>query len=343
MTWTTKTIGLGACLAVLLSSAAPMATWAAPPRLLTADGHSDLNGVWSNASITQLNRPANTPLVLTAEQAKTMAATSGNVKRSQADAKPSNLDPTLAPDRNTEQGYNAGWLDPGMSMGRVKDEYRTSWIVSPADGQLPLTDKGRAQAKVGPARSRAAPAGPEAMAPNDRCLIGSRGSGGPGMLNNLYNNTYQIAQTPDAIAIEVEMVHDVRIIPLFASKALAQAGHRPAVMHPWLGDSVGWWEGAVLVVETTNVNPEQGENGPIFLSPQGLVTERFQRWSTGQIFYSFEVSDPLYYTGPWKAEMGLTAIPGQLYEYACHEGNYAMEGMLAGARAEEKLRAAKAP
>ncbi len=175
--------------------------------------------------------------------------------------------------------------------------------------------------------------------PWDRCLISSRGTGGPGMLNNLYNSNYQIVQTPGAVAIVVEMVHDVRTIPLFPGKAAAQGGHGPAALHPWLGDSVGWWEGDALVVETVNVHPEQG-TGPIYLSPQGRVTERFTRVSADQIFYEFAVEDPAYYSRPWRAEMSLTARKDQIYEFACHEGNYAMSGILAGAR---RRRSAKAP
>jgi hypothetical protein len=135
------------------------------------------------------------------------------------------------------------------------------------------------------------------------------------------------------VIIVVEMVHDARIIPIAASKA--EAKHRPAAIKPWLGDSVGWWEGDTLVVENTHVNPEQGGYGPILLSDAGVVTERFRRASADQIFYAFEVSDPVYYTQAWKAEMSLNAMKGQVYEYACHEGNYAMTGILAGARSDE--------
>ena len=102
-----------------------------------------------------------------------------------------------------------------------------------------------------------------------------------------------------------------------------------------MGDSVAWWEGDALVVETLNVNPQQGRFGPIFLSPQGRVTERLTRASAGEIAYEFRVEDPVHYTRPWKAEMTLSALDGQIYEYACHEGNYAMTGILAGARAKE--------
>jgi hypothetical protein len=130
-------------------------------------------------------------------------------------------------------------------------------------------------------------------------------------------------------------VHDARTIPIFRSKAAAQAGHGPAALARWLGDSTGWWEGDDLVVETVNVNPEQGRAGPIFLSPQGKVTERFTRASDGQIFYAFTVDDPVYYSRPWRAEMSLNAIKGQVYEYACHEGNYALPGILSGVRQAE--------
>jgi hypothetical protein len=326
-------------IAVALMLASPAAARDAVPRAL--DGHPDLSGTWSNASITQLNRPPGvSKLVLTEAEALAMAKASGNVRRAEADARPTNVNAGAPTDGNTEAGYNAFWLDPGMTLARVNGEYRTSWIVEPANGQIPLTERGRAQSRLGPARQRAAPNGPEDLAPNDRCIIGSRGSGGPGMLNNLYNNSYQIVQTAGAVAIDIEMVHDVRTIPIFATKAAAQAGHRPAALKLWLGDSVGWWEGETLVVETTHVNPEQGGYGPILLSDAGVVTERFRRVSGDQIFYAFEVSDPVYYTQVWRAEMSLNAMKGQVYEYACHEGNYAMEGMLAGARSDEAKAAA---
>ena len=121
-----------------------------------------------------------------------------------------------------------------------------------------------------------------------------------------------------------------------ADKAAGQAGHGPAALHPWLGDSVGWWDGDTLEVETVNVNPEQGRTGPIYLSPAGRVTERFTRISQDQIFYEFQVEDPAYYSRPWRAEMSLNAGKDQIYEFACHEGNYAMSGILGGARAAER-------
>ena len=305
--------------------------------LCNASRAADLTGIWSNASVTQLQRPAGLPLNLTETQERAFAKANPFVRAVALNGQPT--DPAEGAPKKDDVASapgNAFWLEPGTSAGRVKGEYRSSWIVEPADGRLPLTEAGRARAREAPAiTNRQDPAGPEDLAPNDRCLIASRGSGGPGMLNNIYNSNYQIVQTPGAVVIVVEMIHDARIIPILPDKTTAQAGHRPAALAPWLGDSVGWWEGDTLVIETVNVNPQQGRFGPIFLSPQGRVTERLRRASPREIAYAFQVEDAVNYTQPWRAEMTLNALDGQMYEYACHEGNYAMSGILAGARAAE--------
>ncbi|HEY2749874.1 hypothetical protein, partial [Phenylobacterium sp.] len=256
------------------------------------------------------------------------------------DAAPTNAEEG-APAPGDPGGYNTFWLDPGRNLAQVKGEYRTSWIVDPADGQLPLSPEGRALVAKANAHARAAdtPANPENLEPWDRCLISSRGSGGPGMLNNIYNSNLQIVQTPGAVAIEIEMIHDTRAIPVFRDKATAQAAHGPAALQPWLGDATAWWEGDALVIETVNVNTEQGRAGPIYLTPKGRVTERLTRVSPSQILYEFKVEDPAYYTRPWRAEMSLTASKDPLYEYACHEGNYALVDILKGTRAGEAAKA----
>jgi hypothetical protein len=314
------------------------ASWAAEPAPRALDGHGDLGGVWSNASATQLQRPSGLPLKLTEAQARAFADANPMVRAFTGRGEPTN--PGDGPPREDDVAStpgNAFWLDPGTSAGRVRGEYRSSWIVEPADGRLPLTEAGLLRAREAPAiTNRQDPSGPEDLAPNDRCLIASRGSGGPGMLNNIYNSNSQIVQTPAAVVIVVEMIHDARIIPIFPGRAAAQAGHQPAALASWLGDSVGWWDGDTLVVETMNVGLEQGRFGPIFLSPQGRVTERLTRTSAHEIDYGFQVEDPVYYTQPWRAEMTLNALKKAIYEYACHEGNYALPNVLAGARASER-------
>ncbi len=308
-----------------------------PPR--NAQGRPDLSGVWSNASLTWLERPATLKgLTLTQAEADALAAANPMKKAVELDARP--VDPNAGPPPAvTEVGaaHSLVYLDGGETFARVQGQYRTSWIVEPADGRLPLTALGRQRsAAAATMRGRMDPEGPEQLAPNDRCLIGSRGSGGPGMLNNIYNSNYRFLLTHDALVVIVEMGFGVRTIPILKDKAAAQAAHGPAVVHPWMGDSTAWWEGDTLVVETVNVHPQQGEFGPIFLSPAGRVTERLSRASASEVAYQFTVEDPVHYTQTWKAEMKLTALPGDIYEYACHEGNYAMTGILGGARTKDK-------
>ena len=306
-----------------------------PPR--TADGHPDFTGVWSNASVTNLTRPPGVAkLVVNRAEAEALVKANPFQRLIDAENGPSNLKDNLLNDKNSDRGYNAFWVDPGDFLATVKGQYRTSWIVDPANGQMPLSPEGRKL--IGTERAERRKTlfyGPEALPLSERCLIGFSGAGGPGMLNTIYNNNYQIIQTAQSITIVVEMVHDARIIRVYKDKATAQASHRPAALDFWLGDSVGWWEGDTLIVEVTNVNPEQGTAGPIFLSDQGKVTERFTRVSPSRILYEFQVEDPVYYTQTWRVEESLNARKESIYEYACHEGNYAMEGILRGARNEE--------
>jgi hypothetical protein len=314
--------------------------WSPP---ITPDGVPDLQGVWSNASLTWLTRPPGLKtLVVSDAEAAALVRSNPILRRRSEEATPS------GPPRQESAavgvaGYNAFWLDAGDTLGKVNGEWRTSWIVDPPSGQLPFSEQGKAlvaKARIF-ANEADAPTDPEKLQPWDRCLIGSRGSGGPGMLNNIYNSNYQIVQTRDAVVIVVEMIHEPRIIPLFPGKAAAEAGHRPAAIQPWLGDSVGWWENGALVVETTRVNREQGRAGPLYLSPAGKVTERFSRVSPTEILYQFQVEDPTYYSQPWRAEMPLIAQKGRLFEYACHEGNYALPDILRGARAAEPAKTGK--
>ncbi|MDZ4760534.1 MAG: hypothetical protein SGJ21_05635 [Alphaproteobacteria bacterium] len=299
--------------------AQPAPGWTTPR---TPDGRPDLQGVWTNSSITLLERgDASLPLSLSPDQATRM-------ERSRAAQEAAANGPTN-PEEGAPQsggaigGYNAFWLDRGDRVGRVKGEARSSWIVEPANGRIPVSEEGRK--RIAAITAKRNEDGPEGMNPADRCLVGSRGSGGPPMLNNIYNNTYQIVQTPGNIMINVEMMHDARIVRV-------GEGHKPGPLQQWLGDSVGRWDGDTLVVETRNWKTDHASYEPVFLSGAGSVTERFTRTGPSEILYEFTVEDPTFYTQPWRGEMTFFPSSGPVYEFACHEGNYALKGILSGAR-----------
>jgi hypothetical protein len=159
------------------------------------------------------------------------------------------------------------------------------------------------------------------------------------MMGTLYNSSYQFIQTNDYLMIMVEMVHDVRIIPLFQNSEIARDSHRPSVLNQWLGDSVGWFEGETLIVETKHINQLQMSQSSIPISPDGKIIERFSRHSEDEIVYEFTVDDSNLYSQPWTSELSFYPLEGRIYEYACHEGNYSMPGILAGARRLEREQA----
>ncbi|HVY87929.1 MAG TPA: hypothetical protein VG942_03625 [Hyphomonadaceae bacterium] len=287
----------------------------------TPDGHPDLQGNWTNSSITLLERSdPSLPLVLDPQQASRLERQRANAVA--ADAAPTTTQ--VAPKAGQDPGgYNLFWIDRGVKVGVVKGQARSSWITHPANGRMPVSDDGRK--RIAAILAKRSEDGPEGMNPADRCLIGSRGSGGPPMLNNLYNNTYQIVQTPNAVMIDVEMMHDARIIRM-------DGAPKPAALTQWLGDSIGHWDGDTLVVVTRGWKRQHGDYEPVFLSEKATVTERFTRTAQDEITYEFTVDDPGFYTQPWKGEMAFTPANGPVYEYACHEGNYALEHILQGAR-----------
>lgn len=340
---------------VLIASALLLAASAAPGALAQQAPQGahprDLTGVWTNANKTPVSRPRNQPkLVVSAEEAKRIAdgAAIAGVAPSEAGLV-DKIDPNApAPAKGSAdfgtKGYNSFWLSTGDSLAKVKGEYRTSNIVDPPDGQIPHKDPAAVMKKAREGGivylTGVAPYnGPEEIGLAERCLIGFSGAAGPGMFTPIYNNNYQFVLTNDYFVIEAELVHDARIIPIYASAAEARAHHRPNAIKPWLGDSVAWWDGDSLTVESINLNPTQSEQGVIPLSPQGKVTEHFQRWADDEIFYSFTVEDPVRYSKPWTVENSFRP-QSRLYEYACHEGNYAMEGILSGARKLEREQAA---
>jgi len=315
--------------ALLLPSQNLLADYEAPRM---ADGKPSLQGTWSNTSITRLQRSGEyTALIIESEEIDDLTNNHPQVVRQNTDDGLSAENGLLdGKDLGSGRGYNAFWIDPGKEFGLVKGTRRSSWIVDPSNGRIPRNGK----ASPRNMRNRNEAAGPEARSLGERCLIGFGGTGGPPMLNTLYNNTYQIVQTPDHVLILVEMVHEARIIKLIDPSKNQQV--RQGEIERWLGNSVGWWDGDTLVVETKNWNSDQGKNGPIMISKQGKITERFTRYSEQQIFYEFTVDDSEYYTQPWRGEMSFNTVSDSVYEYACHEGNIGMVGILQGARREEQ-------
>ncbi|MCW8194628.1 hypothetical protein F6455_07495 [Proteobacteria bacterium 005FR1] len=314
------------------------------PGMTVAEQRPELTGIWTNVSATPLSRPAGVDrLVLTAQQADNVVKGLPvyGIPRDALEAEKSGVSEDEAPDAGSEdfgvRAYNAFWMDPGDSLALVKGEFRSSYIVEPDNGQIPRRPQ-TARDRQGPSRyltGVGSADGPEALPISERCLIGFGNTGGPGMLSVMYNNNYQIVQTDDHVMILVEMVHDARIIPTFGSEKQARANHRPDAIKPWLGDSVGWYEDGALMVETINLHPLQARSSSIPITENGRILERFERYSDSEIFYSFTVEDDALYTKPWTAELSFHATRGPIYEYACHEGNYAMENMLRGARLEE--------
>ncbi len=318
-------------------AAKPSATYKAPRN---AFGQPDLSGNWSNASLTPMMRPAafGARLVLTPEEVKKLeGAAALEVEEGNAPTDPNApaehkqaatvVRPEFAAAGGDTGGYNRGWLDPGSHVLRVRGEPRSSILTTP-NGQIPPRKAGApAPARFG--RSGAANAfdHPEARPLGERCIMSFGRSASPPMLpNGFYNNNYQILQTRDAVVINVEMIHDTRVVRL-------NAKHRTDGLRPYMGDSIGWWDGDTLVVETTNFPQSDAWMG----SWQNLkVTERFTRVSQNGIHYAFQVEDPDVWEKPWGGEYEFTPLNGVIYEYACHEGNYALPGILAGAREEEK-------
>jgi hypothetical protein len=296
-----------------------------PPRSL--EGRPDLQGVWSNASITTLQRASRYPK-LQLDPAEVAAATAAHpqVVRQRTDDDQDENTPRDGKDLQSGRGYNAFWIDPGIRFGLVKGTYRTSWIIDPADGQIPYTSAGRDYLAALAHRQESFD-GPETRPLAERCLsTGARV--GPPMINGLYNNNYEIVQTADHIVIRTEMVSHARIVRL-------RGGHVPAQLGQLFGDSIGRWEGNTLLVETTRFGRLQADT-TINLTRDGKVTERFTRISPTELLYEFTVEDPFFYSRPWRGELTFNATKDRVFEYACHEGNYALTGILAGGRQAEK-------
>ena len=292
---------------------APVRAWTTPR---TPDGHPDLQGVWTNATITPFERPAalSGKAVLSDSEAAALEeqAAEGRVDR--------------APLPGDPGAYNQFWFDRGT---KVVGTRRSSLVVDPPDGRVPpLTPAAQKHQQDAAASAREHPAdGPESRSLAERCILW--GTAGPPMVPGPYNNNYQIVQGPGYVSILVEMIHDARVIPTDGRP------HLPQTIRQWMGDPRGHWEGDTLLVETTNFTDKTRFRG----SDENLrVLEKFTRVDANTIDYQFTIDDSTAFTKPWSADIPMTRSDGALYEYACHEGNYAMTDILSGARAQEKRR-----
>ena len=308
-------------------SAAKQATAAdknwTPPR--TPDGRPDLQGVWDYRTIAPLERPPElgTKEFFTAEEAAKFESEEN--QRQNRDL----IDPEVGGLNYPPGGvipYNEFWYDRGNKLG----SRRTSLIVDPPDGRLPpWTSEGQKVAELRAARSRDDQLGhPHADSWEDRplqerCLIGL--NAGPPMTPGAYNNNVQLLQTPGYVVILNEMVHSARIVPM--------DGRPHGNIRQWKGDSRGHWEGDTLVVDTINFKRETNVAGT---SANTHLIERFTRTGPDTLAYEFTMDDPTMWTKPWKAVVPMLKSDEPIYEYACHEGNYAMRSILAGARAADK-------
>ena len=300
------------------------APWSAPR---TAGGQPDLQGIWTNATLTPLERPASMKdkAFLTEEE----EAAAIEKRTAENRAATDKMGPLAS------GSYNRAWYDDGT---RVLATRQTSLVVDPGDGRVPVKPSAEARRDDYAARNSDSY---EFMSPWDRCI--TRGIPGS-MFPAGYNNAYQIIQTPGYVTIHYEMIHDARIIPL-------DNRPRSARMQTWMGEPRGRWDGDTLVVETMNYHDKgwittsaaSGRIKGIPHSDQLHVIERFRRVSKDVINYSATITDPAMYARPWTIAFPLSADPDyRIYEYACHEGNYAIENILRGARALDKA-ATKSP
>ena len=300
-----------------------------PPR--QQNGKPDLQGVWSTASVTRLERPPGLPLVLSRAQADELEG--GNLFDQRSKTEANFVDPkTGAPEKGKPLppvgNYDVAYTDPGSTVASINGELRSSFIVFPVDGKVPaMTAEGKALRAAAPRRLGTGFDNPEERGLSERCLI--IGNAGPPLGQYLYNNNFQIVQTDDNFVLLSEMIHDVRIAKIGGK-------HQADDRAQWHGDSVARWDGDVMVVETTNINTTQRNTGGTFLSKNGKLTERFTRINDNQILYAFEVNDPTVYTQVWRGEMPLNRLKQAVYEYACHEGNYGLVNILSGGRENDR-------
>jgi hypothetical protein len=287
----------------------------------TSDGHPDLQGTWTNATLTPMARPKDfngKATISDAEAAKWEKAQADEVAA--GDGK-SDSDFHRRAGSGETGGYNALFIDRGSELARVDGQKRTSLIIDPPDGQMPaITPEARQRMAAG--RRLGGFDSVKDRALSERCLTSFGNSSGPVMLPVLYNNNYEIVQTADSVMILVEMIHDVRVIRM-------NAEHQPDSIRRWFGDSIGHWDGDTLVVDTINFASQVTFRG----SSKNLhVIERFRRVDDHTMLYRATVDDPTTFTKPFTVEYPFRSTNDKIFEYACHEGNYSIVDILGGAR-----------
>lgn len=283
-------------------------TGASVPR--TENGHPDMHGIWSSRWLTPVERPAGVDKLIL-DDAEAEALKANILKRADAN---NLLDPELSnPD--------------GDSLAIVRGEYRSSLVIEPVNGKIPFTDAGRSAMRA----YISGLDGPEQRMTTERCI---GGVGWAPLQIRSANMLHRIVQTDDYFVLHTEAYDDLRIIPF-------NAPHMPAAVTSPAGDSVATWEGDTLVVETENIDPDFSIRGIVtVMSPDARITERFDLVSEDELVYRYTITDPAYYSAPWTVEYSLERTPQDMYEFACHEANYSLRGMLYGARLAEREAAA---
>ena len=338
-------VAVASVLSVSVAGQTPVAkASAAAAKFRTPDGYPDLQGLYNTATLTPLERPDPNKLVMSDAEAanieKEEAARRDRASRPSnggRDAPPVGGDGSTGASGNVG-GYNSFWIDRGDSTIIVDGQRRTSIVVDPPNGRVPAVKpeamKRNAAPRIATPTSDAAENfqttqrggydNIEQRPLAERCIVGFGSVSGPPMLPVLYNNFKQIVQTKDHVLILVEMVHDARIIPL-------NKPHAPSNIRKWMGDSVARYEGDQLVIETTNFTSKTRFRGA---SENLKVTERFWRADDSRIMYRFTIEDPSTWAQPWTGEYPWVKAEAddRLYEYACHESNYAMTGIMKGER-----------
>jgi hypothetical protein len=290
-----------------------------PPR--TADGHPDLEGIWTNSTLTPLERAEEFRGKPTISEAEAQAYEKRTLVQGNRDRRDGD------PETDVSRAYNELFFDRGDKLARLGGTASTSMIVDPGDGKIPpLTPEAQDRQARARAYAKQHPADrPQDRSLTERCIYWA--TAGPPMLPGPYNNLYQIYQTPGYVTILSEMIHEARVIPMDGRP------HLPPSVRLWMGDPRGHWEGNTLVIETTNFTEKTQFRGS---SSNLKVIERLTRVDPNTILYQFTIDDPTSFTKPWKGELPFVSAPGPIYEYACHEGNQALIDILAGARTEER-------